>query len=236
LETVIIKRDGRKEPFDFEKITNAILKAFKSVDGEITSESKDIIADVIIAIGEYIDKHQLKSVDIEIIQNLVEENLMTSKRKDVAREYVQYRHDRTVARKWNNDTMLALKEKLNAENVENSNANTDEKSFGGRKGEATNVVLKQFALDNCMSKKSKFLHEDNQIYIHDLSSYALGSHNCLTCPVDELLAKGFNTRQTDIRPANSVNTAFQLIAVIFQLQSLVQFGLPIKQSAELKRY
>lgn len=49
-------------------------------------------------------------------------------------------------------------------------------------------------------------------------------HNCLTIPFDELLAKGFNTRQTDIRPANSVNTAFQLLAVIFQLQSLQEFG------------
>ena len=49
-------------------------------------------------------------------------------------------------------------------------------------------------------------------------------HNCLTIPFDDLLANGFNTRQADIRPANSVNTAFQLIAVLFQLQSLQQFG------------
>lgn len=49
-------------------------------------------------------------------------------------------------------------------------------------------------------------------------------HNCLTIPFDDLLAKGFNTRQTDVRPANSINTAMQLVAVIFQLQSLQQFG------------
>ena len=49
-------------------------------------------------------------------------------------------------------------------------------------------------------------------------------HNCLSIPFDDLLAKGFNTRQTDVRPANSVNTAFQLVAVLFQLQSLQQFG------------
>lgn len=49
-------------------------------------------------------------------------------------------------------------------------------------------------------------------------------HNCLSIPFDKLLAEGFNTRQTDIRPAGSINTAFQLIAVIFQLQSLQQFG------------
>ena len=63
-----------------------------------------------------------------------------------------------------------------------------------------------------------------EIYIHDLDHYAVGDHNCLSIPFDDLLAKGFNTRQTDVRPAQSINTAFQLVAVIFQLQSLQQFG------------
>ena len=67
-------------------------------------------------------------------------------------------------------------------------------------------------------------HLNNEIYIHDLSAYAVGMHNCLGIPFDDLLAHGFNTRQTDVRPARSVNTAFQLMAVIFQLQSLQQFG------------
>lgn len=58
----------------------------------------------------------------------------------------------------------------------------------------------------------------------DLDSYILGMHNCLSCPLDTLLEEGFNTRQTDIRPAQSISTAFQLIAVIFQIQSLQQFG------------
>ena len=49
-------------------------------------------------------------------------------------------------------------------------------------------------------------------------------HNCLTIPFDDFLKNGFNTIQTDVRPANSINTAFQLVAVIFQLQSLQQFG------------
>ena len=67
-------------------------------------------------------------------------------------------------------------------------------------------------------------HENNEIYIHDLDNYYVGSHNCLSIPFDDLLANGFNTRQTDVRTANSVETAFQLVAVIFQLQSLQQFG------------
>ena len=80
--------------------------------------------------------------------------------------------------------------------------------------------MKKYALDFCVSKMARDNHNNNEIYIHDLSAYAVGMHNCLSIPFDKLLAGGFNTRQTDVRPANSVNTAFQLLAVIFQLQSL----------------
>ena len=91
-------------------------------------------------------------------------------------------------------------------------------------GEANDIVMKQYALDYCMSSMAKNNHLNNEIYIHDLNSYAVGMHNCLSIPFDDLLANGFNTRQTDVRPANSINTAFQLVAVIFQIQSLQQFG------------
>ena len=96
-------------------------------------------------------------------------------------------------------------------------------SFGGRIGEAARVVTKDAAL-KMMSKKSRKNHEENMIYVHDLDSFAAGMHNCLTVPIDDLLEKGFNTRQTDVRPASSVNTAMQLVAVLFQIQSLQQFG------------
>jgi ribonucleoside-triphosphate reductase len=75
-----------------------------------------------------------------------------------------------------------------------------------------------------MSEMARNNHLNNEIYIHDLDHYAVGDHNCLSVPFDKLLANGFNTRQTDVRPAQSINTAFQLVAVIFQLQSLQQFG------------
>jgi ribonucleoside-triphosphate reductase len=219
----IIKRDGRKVPFDPEKIKDAVLKAFKAVDGEITeyaTEKADNIAQYIEGYMEGIPNE----LTIDDIQTLVEHGLMATKRKDVATSYVEYRHDRDKERKWNNHMMSVIKEKLWASNVQNQNANVDEHSFGGRKGEADAVLMKEFALDNCMSEKSKARHMNNEIYIHDLDSYAIGMHNCLSVPFDDLLAKGFNTRQTDVRPANSINTAFQLVAVIFQLQSLQQFG------------
>ena len=87
-------------------------------------------------------------------------------------------------------------------------------------GEATSVMTKEYALKNLISPKFAYNHINNRIYIHDLDSYAVGMHNCLSIPFDDLLAKGFKTRQTDVRPAGSLDTAMQLVAVIFQLQSL----------------
>jgi len=219
----IIKRDGIRQEFNPQKIKDAVLKAFYEVDGEISDYARtkaDNIANYIEGYMEGIPNE----LTIEEIQSLVEHGLMSGKRKDVATAYIEYRHDRDRERKWNSSMMNIMKEKLAASNVANQNANVDEHSFGGRRGEANSVIMKQFALDNCISKKARMRHLNNEIYIHDLDTYAVGMHNCLSVPFDDLLAKGFNTRQTDVRPANSINTAFQLVAVIFQLQSLMQFG------------
>ena len=218
----IIKRDGTKVPFDKEKIIVAINKALVEVDGILyETDTATDIAEEIYAIASLF---QDRPLTVEDIQNAVEDYLMRSERRDVARSYIRYRYKKEVARNYTNDFINAIKEKLNASDVQNQNANMDESSFGGRTGEASSVVTKQLALDYIVCNKSKENHLNNEIYIHDLDSYYVGSHNCLSIPFDKLLAEGFKTRQTDVRPAGSVNTAFQLLAVIFQLQSLQQFG------------
>ena len=217
--TKVVKRDGREVKFDKEKIKVAVLKAFIEVDGEETVYAKDKARDI----AKYIENLN-KDMTVEEIQDLVEEKLMASNRKDVARSYVIYRNNRTKIRERNTQLMKEVSEKLMAINVQNQNANVDEKSFGGRMGEANDIVMKKYALDYCMSDMARNNHLNNEIYIHDLSHYAVGDHNCLSIPFDKLLSNGFNTRQTDVRPAQSVSTAFQLVAVIFQLQSLQQFG------------
>jgi len=142
----------------------------------------------------------------------------------LAKKYILYREERTKIRNRNSQLMKDVAKKINASDVQNQNANVDENSFGGRAGEARDELLKDYALNYIVSDMSRDNHINNEIYIHDLSSYAIGMHNCLSIPFDDLLKKGFNTRQTDVRPAQSINTAFQLLAVIFQLQSLQQFG------------
>ena len=218
--TTVLKRNGNYVPFDKNKIIAAISKAFLEVDGCLYET--DTIIDIATDIEKYCSDKDI--ISIEQIQDKVEEYLMRSERSDVARAYIRYRYKRQIARSASDTFMKAIGEKLNGANIENQNANVDEHSFGGRKGEADSILMKKYALDNIVSDMARRNHENNRIYIHDLSDYAVGSHNCLSIPFDHLLANGFNTRQTDIRPANSINTAFQLLAVIFQLQSLQQFG------------
>ena len=219
----VIKRDGRLVDFDPMKIERAILAAFEDVDGEISDYAKDKAENIASYIeGYYLDVDE--TPNIEEIQDLVEKGLMATKRKDVAKNYILYRENRTKIRNANSKLMQNIKEKIDASNVQNQNANLDEYSFGGRMGEARSELMKDYALNYIVSDMARENHLNNEIYIHDLDAYAVGEHNCLTIPFDKLLAEGFNTRQTDVRPARSINTAFQLVAVLFQLQSLQQFG------------
>lgn len=218
----VIKRDGRKVDFNEEKIKQAILKAFIAVDGEITDYAQSKAETISSYIEGYYEDEQEATIDE--IQNLVENGLMATRRKDVARAYIEYRANRTREREKNSKIRQIIKEKMGATNIQNQNANVDEKSFGGRMGEANSAVMRQLALDEYVTEITRKNHLENRVYIHDLDHWVAGDHNCLSIPFDKLLANGFNTRQTDVRPANSINTAFQLVAVIFQLQSLQQFG------------
>ena len=216
------KRNGTIVPFDGEKIENAITLAYLDTYGASTQPLPDYIHHIAHLI-EIKAMERDRNYSVEEIQDEVERQLMIYD-TFVARNYIRYRYKREAARKYKNDFLHSLSDKIEAKHVQNSNANVDEHSFGGRMGEVDAEVMRQYALEYCMSSKAKENHLNNRVYIHDLSHYALGDPNCLTCPIDDLLANGFKTRQTDIRPANSVNSAMQLTAVIFQLQSLCQFG------------
>jgi ribonucleoside-triphosphate reductase len=216
----IIKRNGNIVDFDKQRIITAITKANKEVNFVDTPpEYAEEIADLVYEVALQFDE----PLTVEQIQELVEDYL-TDYDRLVAKAYIKYRYKHGVMRACSDEFIRAISEKIQAKNVQNQNANVDEHSFGGRVGEASDEMMKQYALDFCMSDMARNNHLNNEIYIHDLSAYAVGMHNCLSIPFDKLLAEGFNTRQTDVRPANSINTAFQLVAVIFQLQSLMQFG------------
>ena len=215
----VIKRDGEIVRFNQNKIIEAISKANKSVckqERANLNERKEI--------AKNIKSLKKTEISVEEIQDIIENQLMELNKFELAKKYILYREERTKIRNRNSQLMKDVAKKINATDIQNQNANVDENSFGGRAGEARDELLKDYALNYIVSDMSKNNHLNNEIYIHDLSSYAIGMHNCLSIPFDDLLKNGFNTRQTDVRPAQSINTAFQLLAVIFQLQSLQQFG------------
>ena len=220
---IVVKRDGTEVPYDREKIINAVNKAVAEVKGAI--DPPWLGCHIAKGVDSYMETYTVECITVEEIQDLVENLLIYGGDfPEIARAYIRYRYVHEMARQNYKGLMDTIGEKLSAKNVQNQNANVDEYSFGGRMGEMNSAVARKYALDYIVSPMARENHLGNMIYIHDLDSYAVGSHNCLTIPFDKLLAEGFNTRQADIRPANSVNTAFQLVAVIFQLQSLQQFG------------
>ncbi len=174
--TKVKKRDGREVLFSKQKIEEAVLKAFLAVDGEISEYAESKAQNI----ADYIEQKfaDERLVDIEKVQDLVENGLMSCKRKDVARAYISYRNERNRQRNKTNELLSLAKEKLAATNVQNQNANVDEHSFGGRNGEALSAINKQLALDEYISDMARKNHLNNEIYIHDLDSYVVGSHNC----------------------------------------------------------
>ena len=220
------KRDGTIQQFNFDKIENVIKKVFSNkavnedVPEKLLEQLKERFDNIVAKSNE---KNPDYAMPIEDIQDIIRDFLM-KKHQKAAETFVEYRRQRAIVREQKSWMTKEIARKLRGNDVENQNANLDEASFGGRIGEAARVVTKDYALKNCMSKTTRYNHENNISYVHDLDSYAVGMHNCDSIPFDKLLKNGFNTRQTDVRGANSINTAMQLVAVIFQLQSLQQFG------------
>ena len=157
----IIKRNGQVEPFNKDKIINAIEKAFLEVDGK--NYKTDIALDIANKIYDLANQHEDGSFEVEEIQDLIEDFLMVSNRRDVARSYIRYRYKKEVARNAQSDFIDAIREKLNADDVQNQNANVDEHSFGGRIGEASSVVNKKLALDYIVSPMARKNHAENMI-------------------------------------------------------------------------
>lgn len=216
----VLKRDKKtKECFQEHKIYHAVESAFHSV-------GKTLDDDVIKCVMERIGVGNCGEdtvLNVEDIQDAIEKCLFEYD-TDVAISFHDYRLTHKLIRSEKNGLSREFAKKLMGESIDNQNANVDEASFGGRMSESSSVFKKNYALNNCVSKQTKRNHMNNESYIHDLDNYASGEHNCLTVPLDDLLANGAVVGQTNIRPAGSINTAMQLTAVYFQIQSQEQFG------------
>lgn len=219
----VIKRDGRIKEFNFERIGNAIKRAYDEIYGEpnekVATEMESVMDDVFSVVTSSEEEY----LSVEDIQDIIIETLKIYNIK-VANAYKEYRDDRQRVREYNTDTYKKIEKILNCDDIVNSNANIDETSFGGRKFEVAGVVTKKLALEKLIDKEVAKAHLENRGYIHDLDSYYVGMHNCSFVDIEQLLKEGFSTRNGDVRGANSLATAMQQIAVIFQVQSQDQYG------------
>lgn len=154
----VVKRDKTEEVFQLDKIYSAVQRAFESCGNELPQELRE-------EIQRMYDESEDVTVSVEDIQDDVEQLLLHSY-PDIAKCYIIYRYNHKVIRENRDKLIKGLSKKLMADDIENQNANVDEHSFGGRMGEASRVVTKDYALNYCMSRKSRKNHLENEIYIH----------------------------------------------------------------------
>lgn len=215
---LVTKRDGRQVVFDPHKIEVAITKAYWEEEYFPTHPIHPHAHEIAEKI-----QNMDKNLTVEGIQDIVERELMLVD-PDTAKKYILYRNKRSKAREQRGKIFEAMRRRLDAVAVQNSNANVDERSFSGREKEASADIQKIYALENVLSEEVSNAHRNMVIYQHDLEKTPIGEHNCLNIDFKKLFEEGFETRNGDIRPPSSFSTACQQVAVIFQCQSQVQFG------------
>lgn len=170
-----VKKYNRKtQEFDKSKIEESIRLAAKDAKEDIPEFMVKRMAQ---AIEDDLILDDVITISAEELAKLVENKLMASSYKDTAWHYITYHYDRQKEHLYNSDLIKAFKKKLSGKNIENSNANCDERSFSGRMKEAANVLFKDEAL-NMMNKVARQNHLNNLCYTHDADSYASGQHNC----------------------------------------------------------
>ncbi len=197
---IVEKRDGRVVGYNEEKIKAAIRKAMLDTD---LGEDEPLIQKITDRIG----KHGAERMTVEEIQDRVEIELMKSARKDVAKRYIAYRDQRSIARKAKTrDIFLEIIEAKNNDITrENANMNTD--SPAGMMMKFASETTKPFVDDYLLSNKVKQAVKNNYIHIHDKDYYPTKSLTCVQHPLDRILHNGFVAGHGESRPAKRIETA-----------------------------
>ena len=203
---VVVKRDGRVVGYNEEKIKAAIRKAMLTTELGEDEALIQKIADRISARGQ-------ERMTVEDIQDMVELELMNSPRKEVAKRYIAYRDQRSIARKAK--TRDIFREIIEAKNNditrENANMNTD--SPAGMMMKFASETTKPFVDDYLLTEEVRDAVRSNYIHIHDKDYYPTKSLTCVQHPLDNILKYGFIAGHGESRPAKRIETA-SIIACI----------------------
>lgn len=196
----VIKRDGRVVGYNEEKIKGAIRKAMLQTD---LGEDEALIQ----RIADRIGMSGLESMTVEEIQDRVEIELMNSPRKEVAKRYIAYRDQRSIARQAKTrDIFLEIIEAKNSEVTrENANMNTD--SPAGMMMKFASESTKPFVDDYLLSPEAREAVRNGYLHIHDKDYYPTKSLTCVQHPLDRILLHGFTAGHGESRPAKRIETA-----------------------------
>ncbi|MGM9838553.1 MAG: anaerobic ribonucleoside triphosphate reductase [Sodaliphilus sp.] len=196
----VLKRDGRQVGYNEEKIKAAIRKAM------IAAEVNDDEA-LIQRIADRIGMRGKSQMTVEEIQDMVENELMKSPYKQVARTYIKYRHSRNVARKAG--TANVFKEIINAKNndITRENANMNADTPAGMMMKFASETTKPFVDDYLLSEDAREAVADNILHIHDKDYYPTKSLTCVQHPLNKVLENGFVAGHGESRPAKRIETA-----------------------------
>ena len=202
----VVKRDGRVVGYNEEKIKAAIRKAM------LTTEMGEDEA-LIQRITDRIGMTGRERMTVEDIQDKVEIELMKSPRKEVAKKYIAYRDQRSIARRAKTREMFLeiIEAKNNDITRENANMNTD--SPAGMMMKFASETTKPFVDDYLLSTEAKHAVRNNYIHIHDKDYYPTKSLTCVQHPLDKILTDGFVAGHGESRPAKRIETA-SIIACI----------------------
>ena len=196
----VLKRDGRVVGYNEEKIKAAIRKAMLATEA---GEDESLIQRIADRIGQ----HGRSQMSVEDIQDMVELELMKSPRKEVARCYINYRHQRSVARKAKTRDMFL--EIINAKNndITRENANMNADTPAGMMMKFASETTKPFVDDYLLSEEAREAVRGNYLHIHDKDYYPTKSLTCVQHPLDKVLKQGYMAGHGESRPAKRIETA-----------------------------
>ena len=202
----VVKRDGRIVGFNEEKIVAAIRKAMLRTDEGEDEHLVHQIADRIAMRGK-------PQMTVEEIQDLVELELMKSARKDVAKIYIQYRNQRSIARKAKTREMFLEIINIKSNDVTRENANMNADTPAGMMMKFASETTKPFVDDYLLSDEVREAVKKNYLHIHDKDYYPTKSLTCVQHPLDHVLEGGYMAGHGESRPAKRIETASVLACI-----------------------
>ncbi|USD39509.1 MULTISPECIES: anaerobic ribonucleoside-triphosphate reductase [Ferrimonas] len=228
---VVIKRDGCHVPFDSARICEAISRAALAADVKDDDYAGRVAQTIELELAE------LQQVNIDEIQQMVENHLMAGPYKAVARAYIEYRHDRDIARESNsrlNREIRGLVDQSNAALL-HENANKDSKVIPTQRDLLAGIVAKHYATRHILPRDVVKAHENGEIHYHDLD-YApfFPMFNCMLIDLHGMLTGGFKMGNAEIDVPKSISTATAVTAqIIAQVASHIYGGTTINRIDEI---